>query len=922
LNEQTFRANEWLDPVFTQAHNSEARVSYPLVKGPVNNSKNGFSPGKFLIPGWTGDSLGSKAAYSIKSQSESLWHYALKLFETFEDCNKTLKNSIYSEFLDFSKTKSLKDQNFSSYVDFWPHLFSPSSPLAKEIKDFKSIYCYRAVIVYLYRLQFIVLLSKVTNRPIKKSNYLNPSAFISKVFPQGSSRELICESLQSNRYSWFRPSSNFTNSIFELTNHFEDISNIEFLKIFSHVPGIKNLPKFSHTISHKYFGSFLDQLLNKIPNWLSSSSSGPDVLNTKFSGDYLESLTNSFWLSQKDAKKIISPDFVGENFHDGRFLKICQEIQFLSYLLNFSKKNNLKPIEFLCQCMKKKYSQTSEDLFGQMKLFDPGLINGDPLYHRIFINLVTSPKKNPHHHLVNQINAQLKSLKSDGLLFVFSNQNLFVPSQSERVSTLLQDFKMEAYFNFENLKGKGEITSYLYILSKRLPGNKEKAPPTGNEKKESCLFFRWSGNLSSFYNFSEFTKELDNYLTKNEAFSSSIYHKELTKELSFEFHHDAILNGKLLHSSSQDTSKITHPSFFKNLTKYCTPLDNFFIIESLNPQNKFDKAEKDYTLELLGYKFKHEEKFPFILIADHSNPNKIDLEIIPLSSYKAKIEEYGYACFHYFGLIPKKHDLNVNVFREYFLTDIGQQIIQLSLDGSTKIKAKLQTLLVPKFFIPTHQATLDLPTNFNFLMSDQKELLNFHPELLINSFNLFEDNLSEYSSKLPLETLDLIIGFKLTLQQCLKNNDLINSESGYQNPIIREELEKLTLRPIYNNSENIHLEPLTHKKEAVHLPLTHIQIKQKGEDFYLELSSNGVGVFRLYSAPTLLHFISFLLNSVMGLPISRILTSLAVPQVEDLKKVLDNFNDVETCFNSLYQRTTLIISRLISGQITSLSFLK
>jgi len=918
LNEQTFRANEWLDPVFSQGTEPGVRENYPLANAGVGTAKTGFSPKKFLIPGWTGDSLGSKTAYAIKSHSEELWRFALKYFNSFEDCNKTLKNSIYLEFLDFAKSKNVTNHEFSSYVEFWPHLFSPASPYAKEIKEFKNIYCYRAVIVYLYRLQFVLLLGKVANIPLKKGHYLNPSSFITKVFPKGSSKELICESLQSNRYSWFMPKDSFNKTILELAEHFQNISCIEFLKIFSHVPGIKFLPKFSHTLSHKCFGDFLNQLLNKIPQWLNMGRSRSDVINTKFSGDFLESLTNSFWLGQKETDTIISPDFIGEGFDKGPFLKICQEIQFLTSLLNHARKKNLPPVEFLSTCMKEKYSQTCEDGFGQMKLFDPGHIKGELLYSRIFLNLVNFPKKNPHHHLVNQINAQLKTLKRDGLLFVFSNQNLFVPSQGERVSTLLQDFKMNIYFNFENLKGKGEITSYLYVLSKRLPGKKERPLTSGSERKESCLFFRWSGDLSSFYNFSEFTTELQNYLSRQEAFSNSIYHKELHQGLSFEFHHDAILNGKLLHSSSQDTSKITHPSFFKNLTKFCTPLDNFFMIESLNPGNRQDKAEPDYTLELLGYRGRHEDKFPFILIADHSNPDKIDLEIIPSSSYKAKVEEYGYACFHYFGLIPKKLNLNVNIFREYFLTDIGQQIIQLSLDGLTKLKSKLQALLVPKFFIPLNQANLELHENFNFLKSDSDELLNLHPEFLNNSFNLFKDNLAEYTKKHPLEILDAIVQFKLTIQQCLRSNHLVNSGSAYQNPIIQEKLEGLTLRPIINNNDNIHVEPLTNKKENLHLPLTHTQIKQKGENWYLELSSNGIKVFRLYSDPTLLNFISFLLGSVVGLPIAKILMILSVPEVDDLKEVLDNFNDVESCLHSLYQDTATMISKLITQQVASL----
>ena len=91
------------------------------------------------------------------------------------------------------------------------------------------------------------------------------------------------------------------------------------------------------------------------------------------------------------------------------------------------------------------------------------------MYNRVLLNITDLPKKNPHHYLIQKIFSENETLKRSGYLFVSTNQNLFVPSQSERVEQLLETLKLEAIFNFEGIKGKGEVPNFIYIFFRKVP---------------------------------------------------------------------------------------------------------------------------------------------------------------------------------------------------------------------------------------------------------------------------------------------------------------------------------------------------------------------------------------------------------------------------------------------------------------------
>lgn len=921
MNEQSFKANDWLEPIFTPRHLEIESESHSLDSGSTK-----FLPTSFLVPGWTGDGLTSKTAYSIKTTSEILWKYSLKHFSTFKDSNNNFKNLVFNEFCAYIKCREGLDLEYNSAIDFWPSLFLEPEKQKDEIKSFKNIYCYRAVINYLYRIQFLTSLCKSLFIKPTENNLLNPSSFFTKIFQQGGPRELTCESLQANSYSWFRPDSGNKETVAKLAKDLENISTIEFLKIFSNLPGIENIPEFSHTLSHKTFGEFLNHLLINFPDWVTGNNKkGPEkFLNTKFGGDFLCSITNSFWLGQgnKDLPEstIIIPDFIGEASEEGNFLKICQELQFLTFLATLSTRLKKDPADLISQTFKQKYSRAADGIFGQMNLFSNKNSKTDIHYDRILINFSKVPKKNPHHSLINIINSQIPCLNKNGFLFVFSNQNLFVSSHTERVQDLLQSFKLEAYFNLERLKGKGEITSFIYILRKR--DNKETNTENTLEQKESCLSFRWNGNLSSFYNFHQFNKEFDFFLKNKSPFSNSIYHREISPELSFEFLQDAVLDGILLHSSSNDTSKVAHPNFFKNLTKYCMTFENFFKIESINPQEDSGGSKNDLTLELLGKKIRKEEKFPFILVVNLTDLNNIRIEIIPSSSYIAKVDENGYACFQYFGLIPKKLNLSINLFREYFQTELGLQIIQLYLSTSTKLKSKIKSILIPTFFLPEKNPNLELSKNCQFLEYPSTKLINTHPEELLNNFENFKTSLDDLLNFSPLRTLEGLTNFKLNLELALSwiySQSTATQNFKYTNPIIKESLSRLTLYPLYPSNNEIHIEILATTIEDLSASLSHTTLKQNDSSCFIELSSTKGPLLEIHSDQEILNFVQFILNSANGLPISTVISCLNIPKIKDLKTSLSNFEKINTSLNHLLTESKKIISYIFMQKISSIN---
>jgi len=903
-----------------------------------------FNPSEFLIPGWKGEGLITASAIVIKNSLNNLTIDALSLFKKSCSTSKSMKQQTYNEFMHFADYAKLDKSLLGQQNDFWLHMQDETSPLKKHLDDFVKIHCFRAVAIYLFRIKFILDLSKEQHMEVTEAILLNPLSFLGKIFKKDSSTELMAESLQINQYSWYRPSSEYKDSLLKLKDAFESITLTELIKLISTPKDDKiySIRDYSHSLSHLSFGLMVNELLIKLPSWLHPHSKAkplitqkvcllPKTINTRFSGNNVSSFALSHWLAQETNIKVsqwdnlICPEFEGLEFIDGQFLKICQELQFLSFLTRVAVEHKYEIIPFICKIMKEKYQTSPEEIVGsQASFFNLGNVSlnqNETLYHRIVLNLTELPKTNPHHFLIQQIQSQKNLLKNDGMIFVFTNQKLFVPSHSERVEQLLKDFKVEASFNLEELKGKGEIAHFIYVLTKRTASlnlNKHLLFEMNKNVKESCLSFEFKGSLSRFNKFNKLVEELQKFIRQKNAVTTPIYINEIEQDISFEFHQDAIIEGKLVSSvTSKDNGHVPHPRFFKNLTESCTSLESFFHIEQITPDD-FLAMKKSVASELLGLKIGPEKQYPLLLIVNQTEPLDVRIELTTTDSYRAKVEQYGTAFFNYFGLIPKNQVINLNVFREFFSSPIGHQIIQMQLsDGPTKLKAKLKSLLIPNFFARTQFMPAELQNAFRLLDINVGELKSQHPLELQSHFEQVKKHFNQNAEAYPWHLLGLLSHFKIQLKATLEEFGANKANAvNFNNPLITEGLVKLKTQAIYPNNADVYIDYKIKTHEELQLPLTSTVLKNEGEEAVLILKYQDKDIVHLHASSLINHFIKFILQNASGVKIADILVNLRIPALADLTTVTKNVEQLKNSKELLLKETEELISAVLRNQIS------
>ncbi len=921
----------------------------------VNQEK--FLPKKYFIPGWSGGSLFSRPAVAIKKLQEQLWKDALYTFKSSSSFPKTMSLAIHSEYKNSDKAffipsdlpksllESVKEKlnALDDYSLFWSEVKKADSIYAPFLKAFLELYSFKVATIYLLKLKFLVSYSEATGFSYTLNHIVNPSTFINHLFTKGSSQEINCESLKMNQYSWYRPSGQVAQQLEELTKSFSEISTTQLMKLccYRDLNNSKSCLNFStknysHALSHQSFGKFINELLIFFPIWnknevfnypKSKKVTGPEILNTKFVGDHIESLGQGHWLAQEqnlelEWSEILCPDFSTEDVTDDSFVKTSQELQFLNFLVTYSKDRRISTKEFVLKVTREKYKRSKTNMAAQISLFTTTEQQSDLLYDRVVLNLGYLPKKNPHHYLLGKIQDQKDSLAQEGQLLVLTNQKIFVPSQSKKVAALLKDFKIEAIFNFEKLKGRGEVSNFVYILSKRNPFARNQdflnMDPNSlvaaqKQDQESCFSFRWHGELTLFSKFDILVDELFNFFSERSSQSTSIYQRGLGHELSFEFHQDAIIDGKLLSSLNEDQDNITHPQFFKNLTVSCSPFDTFFAIQELQ-----DSRSKKSTTDFLGISHaNYQQTYSSVLIIDLRNPVKPQIEITSPESYLAKRDEYGNAYFQYYGLTPKVKNLNLNLLREFLETDLGRQVTRICLSGGpSKMKGKLKSLLLPNFFMDGQDLSTLNPERFWFFNISEEELLNTHPEQLEQKI------LKEYSKIDYLKDgqiwlyLSLIGHLKLTLRSALEkiNDDGSHKELNFTNPLLIEALTTLSTYSIYPNEEVFTELKINHKDE-LDCPLEQMKLNENVEESSLQLFGAGKVLIEFHAEKETLQFIQFILSQASGYPLIQILQNLEIPKHDELKSVLTEFTQVKSTLYSTYKDVHQKIARAISKQI-------
>lgn len=937
MNKKTFSASSWLikkQAMQSEEHYSEGTngtsgqyASYNLASRDIISENQPMN--RYFVPGWKGESLTSKEVKKFNKILDALTKDSKKNLFTRALLSRKLQDSIYNEFLSFAEYKAINCTKIENNAQFWQEIQSENSDYKKDLERFIDVFSFRVAVIFLLKVRFIVTLQEETSTDCHIKDIYYPNSFLAKVFKSASTLEMKSKAFDSNVFSWYRPSESLKNQLLDFK---EICSNLKITDIIKNISTrseilLEEKAFYSHSISHKNYGLFLNSLLINFPIWLKSQENGNrqnfmntdkiEAISCKFTGDYLESMALSHWLAQEQNQnlkwdQILCPDFKRLNFESGLYLRTLNELQFLTFLAQIAKKQNCEPKKFVAKVINSNHSNRKNSNNNQRSL----LLNADcetsSTYNRVILNLNEFPKSNPQHFLFNKILKQKDSLKDDGLLYVQTSKKLFVTSQKAKIDSLLKEFKIEGIFNLDDVKGKGEVASYIYIFSKV----KAFAPIYENqEKKKPCFNFRLSAKLDSFQYFNKLTTFTHDFLQNNKSDIPPLYSKQ-DGDFKFEFYQDAIVDGLLIHSSSKDSSKVTHPLFFKNLMDLCNPLDYFFEIQIKTFGT--ESYQKEEPIFAYSTSFQRDEA-PLTIIVDQRVRNSSRIEIINTNQLEAKAYEYGHSMCFYFSAYPKWPSLSVNAIKDYFNSRIGQQLIDLTFNNEhRKIKGNLSKLLIPRFFIGEHTMPEHITQGLSLFAQTSEELISTHPTELEAKFSQIESLIHNLVRDYPGETLAYLSHFRKTVTKTLETIESNNKKLAlnFNNPIIKSPLMLSKTTAIYPDNNDVFIEFNSEVLELIHQPLQkykrNSEIKNNFQTHTLELYHQDIKVLTLYSDEDMILFVEFLLSQAQGYPISKLLQGIKVPAINDLKAILTAYKSMSRTITALNEKLPTIFDNLIN----------
>ena len=937
MNRKVFQAGNWFHKGTVALPNlssdEDIVENRDSVKLPPFNTKN-YDPNSalsgYFIPGWNGSALTSKYVQKFNAVLDSIRKDTKEKFLSLNNLNQKLKKAIHDEFFAFLEYKAITCSDLDDYNHFWNEIKNSEAEYREVLDQFIDIYSFRVTVIYTLKMRFIVSLYKSIGVPFELKNAFSPNSSITHLFQRGGQTELKAKSLESNIYSWYRPSDSQSYQISQLVDLSEKLHIAEIIKNLSLKSEalIDEVAEYSHTLSHKNFGLFLNSMLINFPLWLESvtpkinrsyfsNNSQMEIISCKYAGDYLESLSLSHWLAQENNQdikwdQILCTDFKCNQFDKGHFLRYCHELHFLTFLTELASKQGKSVIRFVSQVMNSHLKNRKESNDAQKSLLMDDFEVNSSTYDRVIINLSHHPKNNVQHFLINQISSQESYLKDNGLIYVLSTKKLFVPSQKSKLEIFLKKFKLEAIINLEEVKGKGEIGNYLYILSK-----KNQATWPIDSEKQNCYSFRFSGELQSFQNFEEITSQMQQFFLNQLGELVPMYQKESRSGFRMEFFQDAIVDGRLIHSSSKDSSKITHPHFFNNLMRACHPFDFYFDVKNIHLDD-----EKYYD-ETSSFLVEKQSRSPYVLIVDQRNKNTV-LEIIHEQSLEAKVYSHGRTQCSYFEIYPKWPNLNLNAVQDFFNTKIGGQIIDLTFNNELrKVKANLSKMLLPKFLIQEQHLPTHIAQGLKILSLSGDEITGLHPTQLNKSFQMIEMLASELSKNYPTAMFNSLSSFKKELKYCIDRFGIKNGNSiNFANPMIKAPLLLSKTRPIYPNNPDVFID-FNNNSDAsfLHKPLQRFRRIHNSENdvtsFGIELFCEDERIITLYSDEAMIQFLEFILAQTTQMPLAKILQAVNIPYLEDLKSIISSFHSLQEVLNQVHDRITPMIEGLINSVISS-----
>ena len=894
-NQSALKSSPKLDNHFVNFSPPWLETKTPFSKDPKVNYLQ-----RSLLHGWHGQSLNSKTIIKFQNLFKELKNHILnKVLIEHRSFNRNLKKAIFEEFCEFSKHEYSSQNIFSSLEDFWNCFENKKNH--KIINQFFSVYCGRIATIHFLKIKFIAKLWDNPDRIEKKKIILNPSAFIEKIFQHGSLYQIKSSAFESlSFYNWYLPNNQSVPVLIEMSDLTEQLSINEILRsIHCIVTTQKQKTHFFHALSHANFGLFLNSLIINFPIWRRGKSYIEENLKTKdlhlnclYKGDHLNSLFLSHWLAQEsifhDSHKVINSHIDPSSTSSGQYLCLLNEIQFITSLFDIAKSSNIEPRKFISYITQSRDKKLYANHSTQSHL--SGLsVRPKKQYDRIVLNLVQSLSKNPHFSLLSHISNNLNLINSTGNLIVMSNQNLFVPSLSQKTNNLMKQAKLEAIFDFSKIMGKGEIPHYIYIFTKHQVINK-------NDNEQTFCHFRFDGELLSFQEFCHFTHGLESFFRETQEKSITMFENEITKGFSLEFYQDCIKEGRLVMSLQNDgQSNITHPNFFKKLVKQTFPFGNIFHIVPLETKDDFfshkdsDKNDRDDS-ESLGQEFFKKTNPNYVLIVDQRIKDKTSLEIVSYQSYRAKAFEYGIIHCHYFGLTPKSHTIHFNILREYLLSPIGCQIASITFANKSRIKSSLECFLLPQFILEDIQ---EIPFNCGCVLK-KENILEKNIKDIEEDLKKVIQSAEEKTNAHPRRMISYLAQMKYTITNRIKDITEIkdNKRIQFTDPFIQQQLAKIkNLIPVFPYHPNITIKFHEPDPDDIFVIDRIIQGEPKEiEDqkiLEIEFFSGDRKIASTYSPIFFGQFLYFILKNIPEkLPIQTLFSCLKAPLMDDFNKII------------------------------------
>lgn len=849
---------------------------------------------KYLHPGWNAQSLSSKNFFRALSYLETLQQDLIQILVTENFPPKHI-GLIWQEY---------KKQDHGSHeldIKNFAILLKNANNENSSLYNFVYYYSARLIMLYFLQLRLLKKLHLELNTQEIARDLFSPPLALSKIFAKGTKRELKAKSLEHNQYSWYRPAELRLPQIYMLYNLSIELSFPETLKLLIRLQKEQNNSKYSHAMSHLGMGLLLNCIQVNLPKWQSSQQSTTHVQydelhihSTLYTGDYLEELGVSYWLAQENNKtfswdELICPHFtVPSKDHLEVFDYYFHELQQLHLLSEIHKHYKAPLLEFISKI----FQQWKNNIYNshQRNLLENDEENISRQYDQVILSALDLGKGNSFHQLIQKINQTLSFIKDDGYILIISNQNIFLPSQSEKVSSLFKSLSPVCTIDLSRLEGKGETGNFFYVFKKR------HGAELSYSSTQAHYTLRFSGILSSFHNFCSIPEEINNFFQKFLTTPPSIY-QSITNNgsIQFDYFHSPIVNGIQIYSSDQDGQQITHPQFFKNLLKNTMPLNYFFEVSYIDPKDKITSPPTFSMDQLLPFKdpsFDSKNSFDqdYILLFDSTDHFSPKTTLAHIKDLRSTIDNFGICDFYYYKLRPLSNRVNISVFKYYLESKVGQQILGITTtNNKNQIRSKINTFLVPTFILNI--------TNSNMSHLSVEALLNI---------NIDETN------------------FSSILEHSIKTKENINAqidrtkfeignwkEFNFNTEDIVDALKHMEIYPIYPSNHEFHVSFSNHKKNLNSAVINHHEVSLDSFWGQLHLKSNNNLVATIKAVSPQIIFLDYLLKNAPEMTAAEILTKISIPCSSDCTKLIQLKSKTLDILNETQSKISEVIDRCI-----------